>query len=768
MKRPLLWLALAAIIGVIAARITTFYWALLLVVVSFIIVFIIISNTKKKHFFSQFQYYKHILFFLPIIMFLFILRSLQTSTYPLDNVFDISTQAIVNGLVETKTYKNEKVSAVIHVVSISVGDVIETKPTRIMAYLPEGVDPEIGEYIIARGDLAKLKKPTNDGQFNEETYYKGKGIWYKLYVTDSTSLFEKELNIKKVLMNFKNKLSYNVDQMYTQSSSGLMKEMLLGEKNQIDEETKDLYVENGIAHLLSISGMHFSLIGYAIYQLFQRLGVPIKSNTFLSTGLLILYSILIGFGISSVRALLMFSILLFANVINRTYDTLSAISLSAMIILLINPHQLYSTSFVLSYGAVLAIVLIPPQLFLICHIKNKLLKTILTSLSVTIGMLPIQAYLFYEIPLYSTILNLLVIPLMSILMPAMILSLVIYPISPILSLPLVFIAEKIFLVYELLCRFFGNLPMSRIIVGKPSLVAVFIYYGILFLILYKEKWLKRKVAIILGVLVLQCFVSLREYKILDITFIDVGQGLSVFIKKGNNTYLYDGGGKFNTDLGEYVLLPFLKSRGVSKLDYVFVSHGDMDHIKGISELIGKYEIHTIILGRLEKQPDSVVKLIESANQENIKIVYFKKGDTVQDNDFIVRCLYPYNNQKVINNNEGSITLEVIFQDFDMLLCGDILKKQESLLMDTLEQYDVVQIPHHGSKTSSSEEFVRKVDADYGIISAGRNNRFGHPNQVTLDTYEDNDTVIYNTITHGQIRVSVDGDGKVKVMTMVQK
>ncbi|MDF2821472.1 MAG: putative rane protein [Clostridiales bacterium] len=746
MKRPLVYISFVAIMGVLVAKEKVSY-CVLLMSVSFIVV-LYLSIVKKK--------YGKSLLLLPLILLLFIGRTKSLASYPIDNKFDSSTEVQVKGLVESKNSKNCKVSVVVRTISIDIGTLEELKPTKVLVYLPEGVDVDIGAYILAKGELVKLQEPTNDGQFNEVIYYKAKGIWYKLYADECNVLLVKDINTKKSLMSIRDNIAQKFDEMYDQEKSGIIKGILLGDKNQISEEIKDLYKENGIAHLLAISGLHVSIIGYSLYKLLLRFRVPLKSSTTISIVLLLIYSVLTGSSTSTIRAVIMLSLMILANVLQRTYDTLSAISLAATIIIFINPYQLYDSSFILSFSAVLSIVLIPTKVYQIYKPKSKIIKSLIASFSVTLGALPITAYLFYEIPVYSTILNLIVIPLMSLLMPVIICSLLCNPISSIACAPFVFIAEGILDLYEILCNFFIHLPFSKVVVGKPSLWSVIVYYAALFFILYKKDWKKAKITVVLVLSTISIILVPINSRKLDITFIDVGQGLSIFMKKGSNTYLIDGGGKFNSDIAKYTLIPFIRSRGVATLDYVFVTHGDMDHIKGVRELIGKVEIGHLIVSSLEEQPTDSIVLIEEAKKYGIDIIYFKKGDLIKDGEVFIRCLYPNENQVVSSNNEGSLTLEITYLDFDLLICGDIHKKQELELLPYLKEYEVLQVPHHGSKSSSSEDFVSTTNPENAIISAGKNNVYGHPNKNVVEIYKFNNTKIYNTAINGMIRILTNG------------
>ena len=351
-----------------------------------------------------------------------------------------------------------------------------------------------GTSLSLSGTLYPTEEPTNPGQFDARLYYRGQGISYTVFAEKVSVIETKALPVQTCLLSVKSRIGSVYRAVLSERDSGLVSAMVLGDKQGLDTEVKEFYQKNGISHLLAISGLHVSLIGMGTYRMLKRLcgscilaGIP----TFL---FLCAYGWMTGGSVSALRAVLMCSLSVLADMAGRTYDMLTAIGAAALVLMATDPLNARQSAFLLSFGAVLAIALFQPLWNLYCPKMTGPGQSMSVSLSVMFLTLPFLLHFFFTYPLYSTFLNLLVIPLMSGLMICGILC----GITGLFSLK----AAGIFgipchLILEIYDRAGGvclSLPGSVLSVGDPGSGKILLYYTVAAAaigLLYKEKRRKK-------------------------------------------------------------------------------------------------------------------------------------------------------------------------------------------------------------------------------------------------------------------------------------
>ncbi|NLJ89981.1 MAG: DNA internalization-related competence protein ComEC/Rec2 [Clostridiales bacterium] len=673
------------------------------------------------------------------------------------------------------------------------------------------MDLKIGQTISLKGEISKFQKATNPGQFDEYTYNKILKNDYKIYCDRVQVINEEYSPYNEFLQGVKNKIGRVYKNSLSSQNSGILSAMVLGDKASLDTDIKALYQTHGISHILSISGLHVSLIGMTIYKLLRKTGIPIVLAAFLSIIFIYSYGVLTGFGVSTLRAVIMLILMVFSKILGRTYDIISAASLSGLIILINNPLQIFSTGFLLSFGAVLGIGLIYPFISNVFPIKNKFIKVIvdslLISLSVQIVTLPILLYFFFEVSVYSVLFNVILVPFVSVIIGLAIIGGVLGAIY--LPLGIFFLAGSSYILdfYEWVLSIANRLPYHTLILGRPKEEVILIYYIILLVFLLLNYWKESKYSsfILFGLVLI--FVPFRASN-LEVTFIDVGQGDGTLIESGNGKkYLVDGGSSSVGEVGKYRIIPLLKFKGISQLDYVFISHFDKDHVNGIIEILeamdgkggsGSIYIETLVLPRYANDPirnevnsiggydsyealssldltedDMYKQVISIARDKGVKVVYMGEGDYIKDGDMIITCLHPIDDFYYFNKNASSLVLSVDYKDFAMLLTGDVEEEGEENLNDVLlerninldftsqlSQYDILQVAHHGSKNSTYNEFLQLTKPRYSIISCGKNTSYGHPHKELLDRLEDFESRVYISYESGAISVITDGSSMI--------
>ena len=677
---------------------------------------------------------------------------------------------------------------------------------RLLCYLAEGQrEPKLGSYVEIEGRLKCFERASNPGQFDAALYYQISGISYRLDQAKITKTTTEYNRMGETLWQIRKHLSGILSLRLPEKEAALMQTILLGEKGSLDSEIKELYQRSGIAHILAISGLHVSVLGMGLYRLLRKIGVPVKGAALLSMLLLLFYGAMTGFSVSAMRAILMFGLRMLGEMLQRTYDMLTAIAAAAALLLAGQPLFLKSASFVFSFGCVLGLCVVHPALTMPAAVPQQpkrrikwqeILQRLLAPPAMMAVTLPMYLWFYYQIPPYSMLLNLLVIPLMSYLMAAGLLLLLVNP----LPLPIWRIAAAlivgVFRIYERACRMCEGLPGAVLNLGKPAVWQLLVYLACLLaviLIRHRQSLWKRWLMMAGAVLIL----LVRPADRLEITFLDVGQGDCIYVElPGKEKFLVDGGSSSVGSVGKYRILPFLKAKGVRYLEAVFVTHPDEDHCNGIQELLSQGKQQGIRVGCLilpdigeGSKGQGYRELEKAASEAGISLQYISRGQYIQEKDTLLECLHPVSGFESTDANAYSIVLRFTSGSFTALLTGDLEGSGEQALLEELSArreisenrgadsmaggladntaggpagITLLKVAHHGSKNSTSEEFLQMINPAIAVISCGKNNRYGHPHEETLERLSEADISWFCTKDYGAITVSVDAKGRVAV------
>lgn len=617
--------------------------------------------------------------------------------------------------------------------------------------------PPMGSLLMVRGEFSLIPEATNPGQFDQKTYYLIRGIEYRLFKGKILSKGKRYDLLRENLFKLRLSLSGVYEKLLNDRDSGVLKAMLLGDRNDLDPEIKDLYRESGIAHALSISGLHISILGYGLFKLLKM----ISSNRYISAAasgsFVFLYSVMVGGSTSTVRAFIMFSTCMGAEIFNRTYDLLSALSLSLMVILLSDPYYILDPGFALSFGAVLGIaVLTPAMREALPFSKTGIVSSLAAGLSVFLAILPVNLWFCYEVPVYSVFLNLLIVPLMGIL----VVSGVIVAVSGVILLPAgmpgAYICHIILKIYERGCLFIRGFPHSRMISGRPEPERILIYYLFLLLFLISKKSKKSLILLFLIPLIL----LIRPHNALNYTMLDIGQGDCNVIDSRGKVIMIDCGSTSEKEIGKYKVIPFLKYSGLSGIDAVIVTHTDLDHINGVFELMDLMEdsgirIKNLVMPGLKKRDEKYESLIHKAKEAGITVSTINGGQEFNLGGMRFCCLSPDQGFDPGDPNSGSVVLKGVYGDLKFLFTGDVVGEGEEEMMKKLipgERINVLKTAHHGSGYSTPEEFLSITRPETALISAGKNNRYGHPHKELLNRLERAGSRVFVTARSGAITV----------------
>lgn len=705
----------------------------------------------------------------------------------------------VTGEVYQKKRQNDTLLIYLNHVTFRNDFLRETEKVKgIVCCLEGGPEPPLGSKVSVTGKASMYDTARNPGEFDVRTYYQRMDLDFCLkdaYV-DSISSYYKRM--PEQLYQWKKKFGTIYDSVFAPKDAGIIKAMVLGEKEELDRNIKDVYQKSGIAHILTISGLHISMLGMALFGFCRKLHIPLPVAALLSFLFLYLYGTMVGMGNSQIRALWMFSVFLLAKLCRRTYDALTAMASASVFLLIMHPSYVFYAGFQLSFGAVMGIVLLAPlaeKILMVCgSIQNaayrNIVKILSGSLGVTLATLPIILYNYYEFPLLSFLLNLFVIPLLSLLIGLALLILVVGQASLIGGIILSYPCHIILQLYEKLSTYFLNIPGNIQITGRPEFMRILIYYLMVGFLAAGCKHFRR-IYILLGLSFSVLVLVEHPPDGLQITMLDVGQGDGIFIESDTGIHIFlDGGSSSKSKITEYQIVPFLKSQGVQSIDYWFISHKDIDHTLALQDILKAQlkdgrgygiQIQMILLPEVEADENSCQEIAALAEDCGIAVRFLSRGDAFALGHLKGMVLHPDWAAKNfsaegalaetlvaedvlesgLSANDASMVLYLEYKDFTGVFTGDIEKTGEKQTMKALEDIIkeksgrkdgicLLKVAHHGSNTSSTEEFLQLLKPDIALISCGQNNSYGHPHKEVLERIGQISKSIYATKDRGAV------------------
>lgn len=634
-----------------------------------------------------------------------------------------------------------------------------------------------GSLILVRGILEEVKAPCNPGEFDSRQYYACRHIYYfmkKASVEKKSKGFSRP---GQFLLDMREKFGKIFDKAAGESAP-VFRAIVLGDKGELAPETKMRYQMAGIIHILAISGLHISVLGVGLYELLMRTGLGIRLAGMVSLTVMLGYGIMTGGGVSTMRAVIMFLVSVGAKLLGRIYDMQTALSLAAVLILLDAPAYLLDGGFWLSFGAVTGVGVIAPEFCGICKVKGRLGKMFVSSLAVQVTTLPVMLWFYGEISIAGVFLNLLVLPTVGIVLgsgaAAALAGLGGNAAAMLCILP----GRGLLWVYEGLCELAEKIPFCTWVGGKPEIWQMGVYYAMLAIAVFV--WKYRNLAGAAVVLTLLCTVVIRWRPEADfrITCLDIGQGDAIVVEtpSGQN-FLIDGGSSNKKEICRYQILPYLKNRGVSYIEAVFISHTDNDHISGIQEFldyqaagVSSVKIGSLVLPKWRNPPDAWKKLAESARRAGVKVLTAKSGDVFYGKNVELRVLAPGEEARGENVNEEGMVLEMVYGSFKGIFTGDIgIETEEKLLEEkVLEDVSYLKVGHHGSGYSTGEVFLQTILPEFAVISVSETNTYGHPSGETMQRLQKAGAKVYCTKDRGAVTAEVSRSGTVSIKSYLGK
>lgn len=685
------------------------------------------------------------------------------------------------------------------------------------------VDTEtpLGTWVRVTGILAVFEPATNHGGFDALTYYRTLGYLFQVRKASVTETAGRGNLIDNALYRLRQRM---YDVLYRccihEEDADVLAAMLLGEKGGLSQEIRDLYQSAGIIHILAISGLHIQIIGMGCYRLLGRCRTPRPMAATLSVMLMLLYGRMTGVSASSCRALMMFLLHILARSIHRTYDLMSALSIAGILLLVDQPLYLYNAGFLFSFGAVLAIGLLTPLLpedilperskailwmreerwrervthRSRSHRMTRLPGISLQGLAATIGTFPVNLCTYGTFPLYSVLLNAMVLPLMTLVMVLGLLVLgagmLLFVLGKMAAMP----AHYLLHFYRVLCNIAALLPGHIQVIGHPEpemLLAFLVLMGILVLIAGTRRDLPG-ITILLWMVVCLQMLTWHNVAGLRIHMIDVGQGDGIYIECDGRRILIDGGSTDRSDVARYQLEPLLTYYGADTIDIAIMTHEDEDHMNGLLDLLEAQKDTGIRIRRLAlpdiddaSKGDHYHAVEQAALAAGTQILYLHQGSTLQVENLTMTCLNPAAGAGISEPNETSLVLYAIYGDFTALLTGDLESEGEQVCLDymmerkdlfpytadgdpaTYDSITFLKTAHHGSRGATTDGFLSAVHPQYAAISCGTDNRYGHPHAETLERLVDTGARILDTRYDGEITLLTNGH-TMQIQTFIQR
>ncbi len=626
------------------------------------------------------------------------------------------------------------------------------RPTYVRVYNSIS-NKKIGSKCLFKLELERIKKASNPGEFSNKNYLNSLGI------TAISSSYELIQSVKpsKIKYHFIKIRSTIIDKLEVLpvNERGLLIAMLLGDKSKLGKETKNSYETSGLAHLLVVSGLHLTILVTVIKLILGKLNVKQTYQTLVIIILIWCYAFLTGFRFSIIRAGLMISSYIIFKNFNKKITKIDNISLAAIIILVIYPYALKNIGWQLSFSATFGILTFSKKIMKRLP-DYKISKPLSVIISAQIMTLPIVINNFNQISLMLIPANLLIVPITTLILIIGLASLL-----PIVSFVFISLIDTLLSWHIILASWFASFDNLVIFIKDWPTVLVIIYYVLIFVLFHTSLINLKKLLTCVFVFILIFFnIDFRT----EVVFLDVGQGDSAFIETSifddNMKMLIDCGDTNEySDSGNEVLVPFLKSRGIKKLDYLFLSHAHKDHIGGAISLLEEIDVGEVCMSlrSLNYESETLEKLIRKCKDKEIRIKLLFKGKNMQiSEDVIIKVLHPKLKVNYSQNN-SSLVLNLFLDGINILFTGDIEKEAEIHLVNEFRKNlaaDIIKIPHHGSKSSSSEKFLNYVNPIIAINSSDKDHFLNHPDNEVILRYNNRKTNLFRTDIDGAITITI--------------
>ena len=654
-----------------------------------------------------------------------------------------------------------------------------------------------GDRVGCLARLKEIRNFNNPGGFDYQRYMAFRGIKASAYVSKKellVKLHATEINwFHQATDRLREAVSSLIETAAAHDSRGVLKALIIGDRSEISPENREVFNRTGIGHLLAISGLHIGMVATLAFFAFRYLlarSQKILLAAWVTRGAALMgaipvlfYGFLAGMSPATQRAVIMVMVFLIALLLEREHDPVNTLAVAALVILIISPTALFEISFQLSFVAVFAILYALKNFVFVSQLRSgprkvwkRLALFLLVSAAAIFGTLPITLYYFNQTSLIGLFTNCLMVPIVGFLVvPLGLLAVLFLPVAPTGSIWITKAAMIIMQGGLSLATWFSKCPFAAVKTVTPTLIEIGLYYALVYALCNARRSRLAKAALLGIVVAVSADVAYWAHERfgnqnLQITFLDVGQGSSALLElPGGPCMLVDGGGFYDNrfDVGARILAPFLWRRKIATVETIMLSHPNSDHLNGLLFIARHFNVREVWMNREYVSNQQYQDFLDIISQKDIRIVGLEELSRPKTIKGVrLQVLYPpgefleqktHDGWRTTNNN--SLVLKVTFGQVSLLFPGDIEAEAEeeltALAGRTLKS-DVLLVPHHGGKGSSTPEFLKYVDPDIAVISAGWKNIFGFPHRETLKRYENRGCQVFRTDQGGATTVTTDG------------
>lgn len=675
---------------------------------------------------------------------------------------------------------------------------IETSKIKenTIIYIPKSVNVEINSIISLNANISEISSNKNRMLYNYKDSLRAKKIFVNVFYKDGIKLVKRNYSAFSSFSNFCVDRTEKLFRKYlSEDNSNTLLSVILGDVKYLDKDYYKSIQRTGLAHIFAVSGSHVIIIYASFFKLFSFLGLKRKTAWLLAWILLWIYGFIIGFPVTVLRSLLTFNFLFGSEILFRKYNSVNSLVISAFILLIINPYYLFDVGFQLSYMAALCLLVknriikknsdksnidnkskesseiktLESLKKLFINVINKIYDNLWLYVFIQVFTLPIMSYYFNFVSVIGIIFNLLIVPLFDKIIIFAFLIIPISLISPYTSILPLKLLDYVLDAVDYIINVGSRLDITGLEISSMNVLSSIYYYLFLAIILYflinKKLQYKSFIFSALSIFYIIDFIVVpMKFNGLNINIIDVGQGMFLNIGYKGYNLIFDVGSN-SKDIGKYVAVPYLTKHGRKNIDAVFISHFHEDHYNGLNDLLENCNVKKIYTSHIsdENLIDRNYAILSTNQAFNIADRFsihnlFATLKLVEKRAYNlnIKVLWPDKGYFSENENNMSNVFLLEYENVKILITGDIEKEVEDVILDRLVDIDIVIVPHHGSKTSSSEEFINKIKPEIAIFCYGKNT-YGIPSGLVIDRYREAGSKILSTFIDGEINIMVNKD-----------
>lgn len=628
-----------------------------------------------------------------------------------------------------------------------------------------------GDTVTVRGRLQAVQGYNNPGQIDVAASYRLKGVTARMTTKaeDFRAAPAGDRSWPAAIAAWRQAMTAFIREAMAPGDAAILIGVIFGGYAGIKQEVVRAFAATGLVHILSVSGTHIALVAGAVLWLAARLGLRRAAAAALAAAAVVVYSLLAGLSPPVVRAMIMGLTALVAVIVDREKDALQALALAALAMLAWQPALLYDLSFQLSFGAAAGLVLFyRPTAARLTLLPTWLAGPLAATAAAQLGVLPFLAWYFGSFPLSSFVANLLVVPIIEVVVVAGLLAVLIAAALPLLGKVLLVACAMLIGLAVQLAAWLAALPGATLPIPAMGLAAGAAYYlAVLWAFgliprlpgppAVLRRW-PRRAAAVLAILILAFFINLYYPRPLAVHFLDVGQGdATLIVTPRGRAVLIDTGGSGEYaafDIGERVVIPYLRHHGITALDYLILTHGHQDHAGGAAAVTAVLPVRTLLLPREDFTP-AVAALVRAAGGHGAVPTY--TGQRIELDGVAFTLLHTAGDSPPARGEATSSVVRVDYGRQSFLITGDLAAPGErALAARGLAPGSVLKVSHHGARTATSPELLAAYRPQYAVVSVGAANRYGHPHPDVLGRLAAAGTVVFRTDQHGAVVFRTDG------------